>query len=164
VPNASYLEAVRTNVPHEKGAARTAQSFFHPQTMVSSCYLASHCSCGRTCEIHPCDANDTRSYLRDVDRLRGVGRLWVLTGAGRPLRQVHDAVRNYLGTIGVRQDLKTFSSMTRGPVRIELYDLSDPTRLATTSAQKFSVPGMPRDPKISCRDWTKAEFDWHLDE
>ncbi len=110
-----------------------------------------------------CDANDARSYLRDVDRFRGVARLWVLTGSGRPLGKVHDAVRNYLGTIGVRQDLKTFSSMTLGSVSIELYDLSDPTHLGTTSAEKFSVPAMPRDPKIGCREWTNPEFDWHLD-
>jgi hypothetical protein len=110
-----------------------------------------------------CDANDASSYLRDVDRFRGVRRLWVLIGSGRPLGKVHEAVRNYLGTIGVRQDLKTFSSMTLGTVSIELYDLSDPTRLGTTSAKNFPVPGMPRDPKIGCREWTKPEFDWRLD-
>jgi hypothetical protein len=109
-----------------------------------------------------CDANDARSYLRDLDRFRGVRRLWVLVGSGRPLRQMHDAVRNYIGTIGVRRDAKTFPSVTLGSVSIELYDLSDPARLRATSAESFPVPTMPRDPRIGCREWTKPEFDWHL--
>jgi hypothetical protein len=109
-----------------------------------------------------CDANDARAYLRDVDRFRGAPRLWVLTGSGRPLKAVHAAVRSYLGTIGVCRDVKTFPSMTLGIVSIELYDLSDPVRLVTASAEKFPVPAMPRDPRIGCREWTKPKFDWHL--
>jgi hypothetical protein len=110
-----------------------------------------------------CDANDARAYLRDVDRFRGAPRLWVLTGSGRPLKAVHAAVRSYLGTIGVRRDVKTFPSMTLGIVSIELYDLSDPVRLVTASAEESPVPAMPRDPRIGCREWTKPKFDWHLD-
>jgi hypothetical protein len=110
-----------------------------------------------------CDANDARSYSRDVDRFRGLRRLWVLTGSGGPLRKVHDAVRDYLGAIGVRREAKTFSSMTLGSVSIELYDLSDAARLGSTDAETFPVPAMPSDPRIGCREWTKAEFDWHLD-
>ena len=109
-----------------------------------------------------CDANDARAFLRDLDRFRGVGRLWLLTGSGRPLGKVHSAIRNYLGTIGVRRDVKTFPSMTLGFVSIELYDLSDPVRLGSATAEEFPMPAMPRDPKIGCRDWTKPEFDWHL--
>jgi hypothetical protein len=109
-----------------------------------------------------CDSNDARSYLRDVDRFRGVARFWVLTGSGRPLRQVHDAIRNYLGTIGVRREAKAFPSITLGAVTIELYDLSDPAHLMATNAEKFPMPTMPRDPRIGCREWTNAEFDWRL--
>jgi hypothetical protein len=107
-----------------------------------------------------CDANDARAWLRDVDRFRGVPRLWVLVGSGRPLRAVHASVRSYLGTIGVQRDVKTFPSITLGSVSIELYDLSDPTRLATAAAQNFPVPPMPHDPKIGCREWTRQEFIW----
>jgi hypothetical protein len=109
-----------------------------------------------------CDADDARSYLRDLDRFRGVTRLWVLTGSGRPLRQMHDAVRNYLATIGVRREVKTFPSMTLGFVSIELYDLSDPVHLGATDAEKFPVPSMPKDPRIGCREWTNADFNWRL--
>jgi hypothetical protein len=109
-----------------------------------------------------CNANDARAWLRDADRFRGVPRLWVLVGSGRPLRDVHATVRSYLGTIGIRRDVKTFASMTLGSVSIELYDLSDPVRLASASPEEFPVPAMPHDPKIGCREWTSPEFDWRL--
>jgi hypothetical protein len=111
-----------------------------------------------------CDPNDARAYLRDIDRFRGVQRLWVLIGSGRPLRAVHASIRDYLETIGIRRDVKTFPSMTLGYVTIELYDLGDSARLGSTNAEKFSVPLMPRDPKIGCREWTARGFDWRLDK
>jgi hypothetical protein len=109
-----------------------------------------------------CDADDARAYVRDVDRFRGVPRLWVLSGSGRPLRPVHAAVRKYLSAIGVRRDAKTYPSINLGSVNIELYDLSDAVRLSTISAEKVSVPAMPNDPKIGCREWTKPNFDWNF--
>jgi len=107
-----------------------------------------------------CNFNDSRVFLRDVDRFRGVKRLWVLAGTGRALRPVHTAVRNYLGTIGVRRDAQTYPSMLYASMTIELYDLSDPTRWATASAETFPAPPMPSDPKIGCREWTKHDFNW----
>jgi len=87
----------------------------------------------------------------------------VATRGIRPsLGKVHSAIRNYLGTIGVRRDVKTFPSMTLGFVSIERYDLSDPVRLGSATAEEFPMPAMPRDPKIGFRDWTKPECDWHL--
>jgi hypothetical protein len=98
-----------------------------------------------------CDENETRAYIKDVDRYRGVPRLWVLSGSGRPLRPVHAAVRSYLSTIGVKRDPVSFPSLTLGSVSIELYDLSDPTRLRATTADfpgapgaHRSAPGLPR--------------------
>lgn len=111
-----------------------------------------------------CDPSDARAYLRDVDRFRGVQRLWVLIGSGRPLRAVHASIRDYLATIGIRRDVKAFPSMTLGYVTIELYDLSDSTRWASTNTEKFPVPPMPRDPKIGCRAWTAPGFDWGLNK
>ena len=92
-----------------------------------------------------CNPDDSRSYLRDVDRFCGVPRLWVLVGSGRPLRPVHAAVRNYLATTGVRREVKNYPSLTLGSVSIELYeyDLSDRARLATATADTFPVPPMP---------------------
>jgi hypothetical protein len=111
-----------------------------------------------------CDRDDARVFLRDVDRFRGTHRLWVIAGSGRPLQGVRGAVLKYLGTIGVRSDAKSFPSMLYGAMTLELYDLSDTARLGAASAETFPVPPMPRDPKISCRDWTKHEFDWDLSD
>jgi hypothetical protein len=33
-----------------------------------------------------CDRNDTRAYIRDVDRYRGASRVWVLSLGARPFR------------------------------------------------------------------------------
>ncbi|HET9803326.1 MAG TPA: hypothetical protein VFP96_08825 [Candidatus Acidoferrum sp.] len=109
-----------------------------------------------------CDRDDARTFLRDMDRFRGTRRLWVLAGSGRPLAAVRGAVLKYLGAIGVRSDAKAFPSMLYGSMTIELYDLSDPNRLAAANAETFPVPSMPRDPKIGCRDWVRHEFDWDL--
>jgi hypothetical protein len=104
-----------------------------------------------------CDENETRAYIQDADRYRGVPRLWVLSGSGRPLRPVHAAVRSYLSTIGVKRDSVSFPSLTLGSVSIELYDLSDPTRLRATTADVFPVPPMPTDPRPGCREWTRPD-------
>jgi hypothetical protein len=105
-----------------------------------------------------CDENETRAYIKDVDRYRGVPRLWVLSGSGRPLRPVHAAVRSYLSTIGVKRDSLSFASLTLGSVSIELYDLSDPTRLRAATADIFPVPPVPTDPRPGCREWTRPDF------
>lgn len=111
-----------------------------------------------------CERDDARALLRDVDKFRGAPRLWVLAGAGRPLAAVRGAVRKYLGTIGVLRDAKAPPSMLYGSTTVELYDLSDPTRLAAANAETFPMPPMPRDTKVSCRDWSKHEFDWNLSD
>jgi hypothetical protein len=105
-----------------------------------------------------CDENETRAYIKDVDRYRGVPRLWVLSGSGRPLRPVHAAVQSYLSSIGAKRDSVSLPSLTVGSVSIELYDLSDPTRLGATTADVFSVPPMPTDPRPGCREWTRPDF------
>jgi hypothetical protein len=102
-----------------------------------------------------CDRNETRAFLRDVDRYRGVARLWVVTGGSRPYRSARSAVRNYLGTIGVRRDSLATGSLTREDVSLELYDLSDPVRLRSADAETFPVAPMPRDPRPGCRPWVK---------
>ena len=111
-----------------------------------------------------CNRDDAHAFLRDLDRFRGAPRVWVLAGSGRPLQGVRAAALKYLGTIGVRHDAKVFRSMLYGSMTIELYDLSDPARLASADADQFPVPAMPRDPKIGCRDWVKHAFNWDLRE
>lgn len=105
-----------------------------------------------------CDEKDTRAYIRDVDRYRGVPRLWVLSGSGRPLRPIHESVRSYLSTIGVKRDSLSLPSLTLGSVRIELYDLSDPMRLRAATAATFPAPPMPRGRRSSCREWTRSSY------
>ena len=102
-----------------------------------------------------CSRDDSRAYIRDVDRYRGVRRLWVLSASSRPFRVVREAVRKYLNTIGVRKESVEFPSLTMTSVSLELYDLSDAGRMAAASAESFPVAPMPNDPRPGCRDWLK---------
>ena len=100
-----------------------------------------------------CDRNETRPYLKDVDRFRGAPRLWILAGGSRPFRFARAAVLQYLGTIGKRTDMLSLPSSTYGSITIELYDLSDATRLSHADAETFPAPHMATDPRPGCREW-----------
>lgn len=100
-----------------------------------------------------CDRNDTRAYLRDVDRYRGRPRVWVITKDSPAYRPAHDAVRRYLSTIGVHRDSLVQHQVVSDPSRLDLYDLSDPARLRAASAETFPVQPMLAYPKPGCRDW-----------
>jgi hypothetical protein len=100
-----------------------------------------------------CDRNDTRSFLRDLDRYRGIARLWLISSSSRAYRSARAAVRQYLGTIGVRRDSLSFPSLQFGSAWLELYDLSDSTRLRRANAESFPVQPMPTDPRPGCRPW-----------
>jgi hypothetical protein len=63
------------------------------------------------------------------------------------------SVTAYLSTIGVRRDF--VSRLTRGQISLELYDLSDPRRLATANAETFPVPPMATDPRPGCRSFSR---------
>lgn len=102
-----------------------------------------------------CDRNDTRAYLRDVDRFRGAPRLWVLSSAPRPFRVARPAVRRYLSPIGVRRDSLVRRSLQFESVSLERYDLSDSVRLRAAAAETFPVPPMPADPRPGCRPWAR---------
>lgn len=102
-----------------------------------------------------CSQDDARVFLRDVDRFRGAGRVWVVMNGLPPLRTVRGDLRAYLGTIGVRRDSLLFrKSLTMLPLGVELYDLSDPVRLRAASSATFPVHPIPTDPRPGCRDWT----------
>jgi hypothetical protein len=102
-----------------------------------------------------CEQNDTRAYIEDVDRYRGVRRLWVVSGSTRPFRVARSSVQEYLNTIGVKKDSLELPSLTMTAVSVELYDLNDPARLQAARAESFPVPPMPKDPRPGCRDWLK---------
>jgi hypothetical protein len=101
-----------------------------------------------------CNRNETRTFVRDVDRHRGK-RIWVLSAGQRPYRTVRHAVRTYLSTIGVKRDSLVFRSLNWESASIELYDLTDPGRLGAATAETFPVLPMPTDPRPGCRPWAQ---------
>lgn len=103
-----------------------------------------------------CDRSGSVPYLRDVDRYRGVSRLWVLSAGPRPYRAARAAVRKYLSTIGVKRDSLELPSLTFQSASVELYDLSDSTRLRAATAESFPLPQMPDEQRPGCRPWAKA--------
>jgi hypothetical protein len=102
-----------------------------------------------------CDRSDTRAYVRDVDRYRGQPRVWLLTAGVPPFRTARAAVRGYLSTIGVKRDSLVLPSLTFQSVSLELYDLSDSTRLRAADAASFPVRPMPTNPRPGCRPWAR---------
>jgi len=102
-----------------------------------------------------CERNDTRAYLRDVDRYRGAARVWLVSAGVQPFRTARPAVRNYLATIGVRRDSLVLPSLTWHDISLDLYDLSDSLRLRSTNAESFPVAPMPTDPRPGCRPWAQ---------
>ena len=104
--------------------------------------------------VGACDRNDTRAYLRDLDRFRGRSRVWILAKHGVATRFAGAAINRYLGTIGIRRSSLVVPSGVSDPLTLDLYDLSDPLRLGAASAETFEVTPMPVYPKPGCRDWS----------
>ncbi len=89
-----------------------------------------------------CAREDPRLYLRELDAFRGAARVWLVVTHAVP--EETTALRSYLDRIGIRR-----ASFEAGNVpgtrrsdraRVDLYDLSDPGRLATATADTFSLP------------------------
>ncbi|HZS60219.1 MAG TPA: hypothetical protein VFA43_13170 [Gemmatimonadaceae bacterium] len=99
-----------------------------------------------------CDRQDNRSYLTDLDRFRGVPRLWVLSSGVPPYRPARRTIGRYLRTIGVRTDSIVLPSLNLLPVSAELYDLSDSVRLGSAQAATFDVDAIPDTLRPGCRN------------
>ena len=86
-----------------------------------------------------CRFEDPRGYLRDLDRLRGSKRVWVV--ATHLLRTGElDMITGYLDQIGHRLDVVIVPGTRSGQIGAAygyLYDLSDRDRLASTTAETF---------------------------
>ena len=86
-----------------------------------------------------CRLADPRGYLRELDRLRGSKRVWVI--ATHLIRTGElDMVTGYLDRIGHRLDVVIVPGSRSGQIEGAygyLYDLSDPSRLASTTAETF---------------------------
>ena len=95
--------------------------------------------------IGTCAVSDRRDYLRQVDRLRGRRRVWIV---GTHLSAVERSLTvRYLEQIGRRIE-SVFVPPSGAPLRFaayaRLYDLSDPRRLASSSAATFVIREGPR--------------------
>jgi hypothetical protein len=109
-------------------------------------------------EIGRCSNEDRRVFLRDVDRYRGRSRVWVIGGAVPPFQALRATVENYLGTIGTRKaSVSVPSEKPLFPVSATLFDLSDPARLASASAETFPLQDQElvanRPTPIFCGAW-----------
>jgi hypothetical protein len=89
-----------------------------------------------------CAREDPRRYLRELDDFRGSRRLWLVVTHAVPEELV--TLQSYLDQIGTRR-----ASFEAGHApgarrsdraRVDLYDLSDPRRLASATADTFPLP------------------------
>jgi hypothetical protein len=93
--------------------------------------------------VGECNRADPRDYLHQVDVERGRARVWVLLAHGSATfgfdeRQLIIA---YLETIGRRIDAfhAPLEDNTPNRAAVFLFDLSDPEKLAASSAQRFPI-------------------------
>ena len=101
-------------------------------------------------QVGDCTRDNPREYLREVDRQRGRGRVWILVthsmlGEG-PL------IVEYLDSLGRRLDefRATADDNSTTAAFVLLYDLSDPRKLATTSPEEFPVSARSRSVDWTC--------------
>lgn len=89
-----------------------------------------------------CAREDPRAYLRELDLFRGGRRVWVVMTHAVPEETA--AIGDYLDRIGTRRESFEAGRVPGGRradrARVELYDLSDPTRLAAATAETFPMP------------------------
>ncbi len=94
-----------------------------------------------------CHREDPRAYLRELDALRSRPRAWILYAHSVAELAEQPLIRGYLGEIGTRRQ-----SIEAAGAALELYDLSDPARLASRSADTFpvSAPDAPLVARLGC--------------
>jgi hypothetical protein len=89
-----------------------------------------------------CHRRRTREYFRELDAFRGRDRVWVIWTHAIPRFGEPEAIRSYLSTIGIER-LRIDASGAIGDVgdgQALLYDLSDPARLAASTADRHLIP------------------------
>lgn len=105
----------------------------------------------------PCHRTDLRSYLRDLDRLRGQPRVWIVGSDPPVFRPARRSAARYLDAIGEKRQSLVLPSLVFGSSSVELYDLSDPRKLAVADAETIPIdPPNPRRPP-GCRDWIRPD-------
>jgi hypothetical protein len=91
---------------------------------------------------------EPRKILEELDQFRGNAHLWVIISHVVGPQRERETILSYLDTIGVRRDsIVTLDRTKRPSSSAYLYDLSDPTRLHSTSAETYTLParGQGRD-------------------
>jgi hypothetical protein len=96
-----------------------------------------------------CHRGDPRAYLREIDRLRGLPRVWAIFAHDVPRLGEQALILAYLRRIGVREAGILVPDEKSSAVTAELYDLGVTERLAAASAEIFPVP--PGDPDLAGR-------------
>ena len=106
-----------------------------------------------------CHRGDLAAYLREIDRYRGRPRVWVVFAHNLAETMEQTTMRGYLRVIGrYREGIRVPTGESpQNDMSTELFDLSDPERLASTSAETFPLPeidaSMVRE--LSC--WPNAD-------
>jgi len=98
-----------------------------------------------------CGRDEPRRVLAELDALRGRPRVWVLVTHGLPAFRERDVLIGYLRTIGVERESLTLDPAGGIPgagLTLALFDLSDPSRLASASAATAPLPDLPRGSEI----------------
>ena len=93
-----------------------------------------------------CARDNPRSYLKQLDALRGRPRAWVLLAHDLPLHSEGPLIFGYLDRIGrllERTDFRSHGSFSA--VVLAAWDLSDPDRLSAATSEAFPVPDLPKE-------------------
>ena len=95
------------------------------------------------------DRADSRTYFREIDRLRGRSRVWLFITHSFPCEP--EAIRSYLEAIGTEVDRieDPFGLVGQRAATAYLYDLSDPDRLALADAETHPYVSATRLSRVS---------------
>ena len=106
--------------------------------------------------IGGCHRGQNAEYLKEIDRLRGRPRVWVIFSHDLPQYHEQQDMTNYLDAIGTRlMEHVTFSKQPEGSpandnASVFLYDLSYTNASAKISASTFPVADVRLDGRLSC--------------
>ena len=102
-----------------------------------------------------CSVNNPRQYFRELDRLRGQNRVWVVATHEQRSGEL-ELILDYLDRIGRRMDTLTVPASNGRAIEHAysfLYDLSDRDRLASVSAETYALPPTFKSLSESAARW-----------